>query len=156
MAVLESVEDPSKRERLFDTSKRLQFLLYGIEEVIVGYASELTSIVDGDIHEAIVALRSTYQTEEKGVIYEHASSNPLAQALVREIQDYLERQRAESIDQGTSLRTADLLACLEFLEVDVAFHLAADPVSESYLQFIARNHPELAVKEDSGRIILAP
>jgi hypothetical protein len=156
MAILQTQEDPSRMQQLYKTSQQFHFLLDGMEEVIVGYASELTSITDGDVHKAIVALKSTLETEQKGVIYEHSTSNPLAQALAKELQSFLEKERSESSERGNSLRTSDLVACLDFLEEDVSYHLANDSASNSYLQFIARSHPEAATKQNHGGIILAP
>ena len=154
--MLQNQEDPSKRQRLFDTSQRFHELLSHLEEEIISYAASLTSITDKDVFEAIQSLRSTYQTEQKGVIYEHTSSNPLAQALTQELRRSTEEYRSESTAKGASLRTGDVLACLEFVEADVGHHLNSDSGQGSYLRFIARNHPDLAVSPDQGGIILAP
>lgn len=155
LAVLQSLEDPSRRQRFYETSRRHHDLLSQMEEVIAGYSVSLTSISDEDVYEAVISLKSTYRTEQKGVIYEHASSNPLAQALVKELRSFLEKYRARSAEEGVSLRTGDLVACLEFLEVDVGHHLANESGRDSYLQFIARSHPDAVIKESRGGIILA-
>jgi len=156
MSMLQAEEDPSKRQRLYETSQRFHDLLGKTEEVIVGYSANLSSITDRDVREAVVSLRSTYRTEQKGVIYEHASSNPLVHALVRELRNFLEDYREKVTDQGTSLRLSDIVACLEFIEVDVGYHLEKDPGQNGYLHFIARSHPDLMTKPDQGGIILAP
>jgi hypothetical protein len=156
MAMLQAVEDPSKRQRLFETSQKLPELLVRIEEVIVSYSAGLTSLTDREVKEAVESVKSTYQTEQKGVIYEHTSSNPLVQALVEELRTFLEEYRKEATEQGSSIRLGDLLACLEFVEVEVGHHLAAEGGPSAYLQFIARSHPEIISETDQGGIILAP
>jgi len=156
VAMFETIEEPSKRQRLYETSQRFHELLAEMEELIVSYSVDLTSITDRDVHEAIVLLRSTYQTEQKGVIYEHTSSNPLAQALSKELRHFLENFRKQAAERGASLRTSEVIACLDFLEIDVAHHLATNSAGSDYLRFISRSHPEVALKQDRTGIILPP
>jgi len=156
MAMLQREEDPSKRQRLYETTQKFHELLNRMEEVIVGYSSSLISLADLDVHEAVLSLKSTYQTEQKGVIYERTSSNPLAQALVKELRGLLEEYRVKATEQGASLRVSDLVACLEFVAADIDHHLANESGKDDYLRFVARSHPEEAKKPKPGGIILAP
>jgi hypothetical protein len=154
--VLATLEDPSRRQRLYVTSQTFHELLSKLEQTVLAYASGLTSISDRDVYEALQSLRSTYETEQKGVIYEHTSSNPLAQGLASELRGFLEQYRSEKTEAGNSIRTSDLVSCLEFVEVDVKYHLSTETERDSYLDFIARSHPEVAGGQAQPKVILTP
>jgi len=156
MAMLQMEEDPSKKQRLYETTQQFHDLIGRMEEVIVGYSASLMSLTDQDVQEAVLSLKSTYETERKGVIYERTSSNPLVQALVKELRGFLEEYRVKATEQSASLRVSDVVACLEFLTADIDHHLSHQSAKDDYLQFVARSHPEEARKPDQGGIILAP
>jgi hypothetical protein len=90
------------------------------------------------------------------VIYERSSSNPLAQALVKEIRAFLEKQRAEGASQGIRLGASTVKDCLEVIEADVRFYLSTNKNSTDYLAFISRNHPEAALQGPQEGLIVAP
>jgi hypothetical protein len=155
VSLLEQEENPQRRDRLLTTTQQFHYLLAEIEKCIVEYANDLTSIKDKDILEAIKLLKETYRTEEKGLIYERSSSNPLAQSLFKELRDLLERRRTELANDGVSLTVSNLLDCCEVLDVDISYHLASKTEKAAFLNFIARNHPEAAGKKNQRGIIIA-
>ena len=156
VAMLETQEDPSRRQRLYVTSQTFHELLGLLEKTVLAYTAGLTSINDQDVLEAVQSLKSTYETERKGVIYEHTSSNPLAQGLVAELRAFLEQYRKKMSEEGNSLRTSDLVSCLEFMEVDVNYHLSTAGERDSYLDFIARSHPDAGGGQKQSQVIVTP
>ena len=146
VAQLQREEDPVRRRKLYETHHRLGAVLSKVEEKIVDYAANLRSLDDQLILEAVTLVLKTYQTEQNGVIYEHTSTNPLAQSLVRELRELLEHLRTDRESGFSGLRGSDLLDCLGAVEADVRFHAEGDSAIENYLTFIRRNHPEATGK----------
>ena len=101
-------------------------------------------------------LKKTYRTEQKGVIYEHDSTNPLVQALSRDLRTSLEKIRTGQEGQLPSLKTTDLLDCLEVVEHDIGYHLKGVTERGSYLEFIKKNHPEIASRAASKSSLIQP
>ncbi len=145
--------DPVRRRKLYDNTQKFGELVSSVEEVIVLYAGRLHSFFDQDILEAIILLKETYQTEEKGVLYEYTSSNPLVQALLRDLRGFLEKRRSGDSERDTVLRTGDLVVCLEVMEAGIRYHLDQWSDWENYLRFITRNHPKIASEVPSGGLI---
>ena len=146
-------DDPVRRRRLYENSQKFGEVVSDMEEVIIRYAGRLRSFLDQNILEAVVLLKETYQTEEKGVIYEHTSSNPLVQTLLRDLRGFLEERRSGGSERSTALRTGDLVGCLEVMEADIRYHLDHWSDRENYLSFITRNHPKTASEAPSGGLI---
>ena len=155
IAQLQQVEDPERRRKLYENSVKYEKLLRELETVVIEYASSLSKFSDQEILEAVTLLVQSYRTEEKGLLYDHRSPNPLVQALVRELKAALEKRREAMDDQESVLRLGDVLQTLEILESDIRYHLAAQDTRDSYLRFITRNHPEL-VSESAGSQIVLP
>ncbi len=73
--------------------------------------------VDADIREALESLIRTYRTLESGLYYETRPNNLLAANIYQKIQDAVQELRKELTERGgTSLRDAEILGILVFLE----------------------------------------
>lgn len=153
-AVMDSIEEPHLRERFYFATSHLGRLLDFIEEEIVQYCKNLRSIQDADIEEAITVVADTYNTESKGIIYEHTTSNPLAQGLSKQIYQRLETLRSEVSQQGKPLQVKEIQLSLEALQTLARFHLNQSTERESYLRFMTRNHPQAAAGSDDSPLIL--
>ena len=155
-AQLQQEEDPLRRRKLYETSQNFSGLFGEMEKTIINYAGNLQTLTDEHILQAVNLLKQTYQTEQKGVIYEHTSSNPLTQALFRDLRNFLEAIRMGENSGFPSLRTTDLLDCLEVLRTDISYHLERPFERESYLSFIRRNHPETSFSASSKGSLIHP
>lgn len=155
-AQLRQEQDPIKRRKLYATNQAFRSVFGKIEQSIINYSANLQTLTDSHILEAISLLRKTYLTEQKGVIYEHTSSNPLVQALVKDLKETLETIRAQQEDGRPTLRTADLLDCLAVVETDISYHLDSASEREGYLSFIRRNHPEISSEAASKGALIQP
>jgi hypothetical protein len=147
-----SKPDLHSRRRIYEASQTYARQLFDLERVIIEFAAGLSSLTDADILEAVTTVRQTYQTEEKGLIYEHNSANPLAQSLVRELRQSLEALRRPR-EEEAPLRVRDILLCLEVTEDNIRFHLDPKLARDSYLRSVRRNHPESGAARPQSRII---
>ena len=155
-AQLQQEKDPLRRKKLYETGQHFGHLFGEIERTIIGYAADLQTLTDQHILQAVSLLKETYRTEQKGVIYEHSSANPLVQALFRDLKTSLEKIRTGQDEQLPSLKTTDLLDCLEVVEHDIGYHFERESERGSYLDFIKRNHPEIASRAASQDSLILP
>lgn len=156
VAQLQQQEDPVRQRRLHEISQKFSTVLFEIEESVIRFAAGLRSLQDKNILEAVELLEDTYRTEEKGLIYEHTSSNPLIQALFRDLRKLLEEKRTKMTEGAPLLRRGDILGCLEVLETDIRYHLENQSDRGNYLNFIRRNHPEANSQGPGGSLIHPP
>ncbi len=148
-------QDPLLQKKLNATRQKFIRVILDLEATIVKYAASLRSLTDEQVLEAITLLKATYQTEERGLIYEHTSTDPLVQPLFRDLRDRLEEIRKVQDQDLPPLQGSDLPDCLEVLENDIRHHLDSPNDSDDYLKFIKRNHPEKAAGGPSqGGLIL--
>lgn len=150
---LQHQDDPVRQRRLYESLQRFKPLIEELEKQIITYGEDLTSFQDQHVFEAVTLLRETYETESKGIIYQHESSNPIVQSLSRSLHEELERLRQDPEWSDVRLRTADILDCLEVLDSDVRYHLEKKSDAETYLTFIRRNHPDVASGGPESRLI---
>lgn len=146
---MQQEKDPVRRRKIYEATQRYGPLLSDVEEKIVNYSSDLRSLKDQHVLEAIKLLKETYRTEEKGLIYEHSSANPLVESLIRDLRRFLEESRASG-GEFAHLRANQLVDCLEVMETDIRYHLQSGTEEDSYLTFIKRSHPEAATEKSVG------
>jgi hypothetical protein len=81
-------------------------------------AMEKSKAVDGDAREALEALIQTYRTAESGLIYETRPQNRYAADIQDDLKAMIEelRKRVEEATGAQSVRDADLLGTLVFLQ----------------------------------------
>ncbi len=155
-AQLQQEKDPLRRRKLYETGQYLGPLFGEVERTIIGYAADLQTLTDQHILQAVGLLKETYRTEQKGVIYEHSSANPLVQALVRELRASLEKIRTQQDGDFPILKTTNLLDCLEVMEQDIGYHLEKASERGSYLGFIKKNHPDISSTAASKDSLILP
>jgi hypothetical protein len=150
-------DDPVKRQKFHRIATEYGEWLFALEVAILEYAADLRSLRDEDVAEAIALLRKTYETERRGVIFEHSSANPIVQSLSRELREFVESKRdAAQEEKLKQLRLGELINVLQVLEMDVQYHLDLQPGGESYLVFVRRNHPEVSESKSGGGLISLP
>jgi hypothetical protein len=149
---LQHADNPVQRRKYYSVHGEHSRVLTELEEIIIRYAAGLRSLRDQHIHDAVLVTLNTYKTEQRGVIYEHTSSDPLVNSLGRELRQLLEGYR--EIKQGREfLRTGQIVDCLEVLLADVRYHQAEGADPSGYLKFIARSRPDMAKAPSRGLII---
>lgn len=95
---------------LSEPQARLFFL--GASVVVRFKPDDLQRVVDADVAEAAAALAATYETAQRGVIYEHRATSPVAQRLGAE----LKAVYAQVGEKGGSRFERDAAAALRAIE----------------------------------------
>ena len=153
LAVLEQLP-PTKQRKFMETLQSSPILIGGVERMIVSSAADVSALRDSDILEAVSTVVETYRTEQKGLIYEHSTPNPLAQSLTREIRNFLEDVRKENEENSQSIPSHVFLDCLEFVQATIQLHLSPSGEWGKYLDFATRNHPDFHGKPATNRLIV--
>jgi hypothetical protein len=100
--------------------------------------------VDWDAREALGTLIRTYRTLESGLIYETRPQNPYAAAIQEALKQSIEELRkfmAEASGMHT-LRDADVLGMLVFLErMELKYH-SGRPRGRAFFDFLRTSFPE--------------
>jgi hypothetical protein len=138
---LEHEENPVQRRKYYEVHSQYSGVMTDLEETIIRYGQGLRSLRDAHVRGAVEQTLSTYRTEQRGVIYEHTSTDPLVNSLGRELRALLESYRQVNSEKAF-LRTGSVVDCLEVLLTDIDYH-QADEESTSYLRFIARRRPDM-------------
>lgn len=148
-AILDWIEVPARKRQFYETTLQYHEILGVLELAIIDYSQGLRSLTDDIILEAVETLLGTYQTEEKGIIYEHVSPNPLAQSLVRDLHEALEEEE----DDGPAWSRGGIIASLEAIRTQISYHRAKANGERPYLEFLLRNRPGPPTRDESGIII---
>jgi hypothetical protein len=154
LTIIRGIEDPARKERLFLTLQNPKLILATLEQGVVEYSNGLTSLRDREISSAYSLVRKTYETENKGLIYEQTSSNPLIQGLIKKLKEVIEGHREMMLKKGQRITLSEIIDCLELAELDTGFYLADNQEGSAYLDFIKRNYPELLDEDSDSKIIV--
>jgi hypothetical protein len=100
--------------------------------------------VDRDASEALSALIRTYRTLESGLIYETRPQNPYASAIQEALKQSIEDLRKNIADSSgmNTLRDADVLGTLVFLERLALQHHSGRPRGRAFFDFLRTSFPE--------------
>ncbi len=129
----------------------------GLGYVILKFAGENRSLVDGEAHEALHALAETYRTLLSGIYYERPPDAPLPRDLYQQLAKFLEEYRqAESQRAGfTSLKDSEAFHLLVFLLRLGRRRSNGRPRSRAFLDFLRSQLPKKAPgTREAPRIIL--
>jgi hypothetical protein len=100
--------------------------------------------VDRDAREALGALIRTYRTLDSGLIYETRPQNPYAAAIQEALKKAVEELRKRLAEESGmyTLRDADVLGTLAFLERLELQHDSGRPRGRSFFDFLRTSFPE--------------
>ncbi len=162
-------EDYARKLRSLDTAslETTQRVLRSHKDVVArlefAIARERLSsrdLTDRDVAEAVRVLLETYQTENKGVLYEKTSDDLRVEALRRELRKVVESFRNPKAEQrtgivdpsSTRLQLGAAIECLEFLQSMVSAYAGGRRPGTGYIDFLARVIPR---EEKLSSLILA-
>jgi hypothetical protein len=141
----------STMEGLSDRQRELLLVLLG---VLRGQSADpLQGLRDEDVAEAAAALAGTFETAERGVIYEHQAASRPAQRLVGELRAVLEEISAKVQPRQIERDAPYALRALERGARQAGHVLGGGPTA--YLDLVARMlRPPVAAP--SGAAVVAP
>lgn len=125
---------------------------------LLRYAEASPNLVDNDVRETLDALARTYRTLQAGLYYETRPSNLYAAQLARQLRQDIDRFIQELRDRSgvTTVRDADVLGALVFLQRVEFYHNNGRPRGRAFLSFLKRHYgPAMSSGEgpDSGLVL---
>lgn len=119
-----------------DFSERQSQLFLMLATFLARYEpGELQSIVDGDVHEAVAALASTFETAARGVIYDHRPASLPAERLAGALKSLL----LEAGKNGGTSFERDAAVVLRRIAEGVGEARSADPGNHrAFLDLLGR------------------
>lgn len=142
-----------KRARILD---RFHAVIAHLESSIGGERRSIRSLMDSDVAQALDLLLETYRTEDRGVLYEHTSSNLMVDSLRRQLREIVESYRNPRERDQEILRLHDAMECLELIRELVESHMKMRESQTSYVDFLARTMPRGPHSEGSGSSLIVP
>ena len=133
--------DPMKQQMRARVLSRFEPVVAHLEYVLAEERRASRNLTDSEVAEAVDLLLRTYRTEEKGIFYEHTSSNLKIDMLRRRLGEIMKTYRDPPSPQQGRLKLEDALDCLEFIRGLVASHIQERHSATSYVDFLARTMP---------------
>lgn len=130
--------------RLFEAFDRFRAVIAMLERAIVKVQRyQFRDLTDEEVLAGVENAIKTYETLDRGIIYEHTSESPRIQAVTRAILDEIERMKKTLQEQQRSdlIKTRDFLTCLEFVKETLQFERTAAPDAQSWLRYAALYQP---------------
>lgn len=110
--------------------------------------------VDADVLQAIESLIRTYRTLQSGLYYESRPDNLVAAGIQRKIQESIDQLRKELSEKGaTSIRDADILGMLVFLERIAISQDNGRPKGRSFIDYLRGYFADPAVSQPVSSLI---
>jgi len=133
--------------------KDLAPVIARIEEAIVKVQRQVFhDLTDKEVLEGVGKALKTYETLQRGVIYEHRSESPRIQAVTNSILNSLDEIKGGLQQEHLTLRTGDVVACLRL--VSEAVNAAKDDNDEqAYVRTAALFQP---YPKKGSRLIIVP
>jgi len=141
------------KESWLSVIPRMSGLLTLLEGAIVGVQRQhFRDLTDGEVLAGIENAIRTYETLERGIIYEHRSESPRIQAVTESLIEVLKRVEEDSARRGARLQTSDEVACLHVLVESIRL-MQDEREAQAYLRVAALFQP---YPEPESRLIVVP
>jgi hypothetical protein len=142
--------------------QRNEPLLILIASSIARAALEAPGVVDSDVKDALYALTRTWRALQSGLIADARPDNRVAGKVYAGVQDTIAEIRQRLEDEGQTLRDADVLGILVFLQRMEILQNNGRPKGRAFIDFLCGFFPpgELRREEQSagggGGLIITP
>jgi len=148
--------DPLKQQLAARVLNRFDQEVAHLEYVLAEERRSSRNLTDKHVAEALDLLLKTYQTEDKGVLYEHTSNNLSVDALRRALRGVIESYRNPKEARQPRLKLRDAIECLEFIRGIVASHMETDASPIGNVDFLARTMPRGKTLDAPGPSLIIP
>lgn len=109
--------------------------------------------VDHDVRDALDGLIRTLRTLESGLVYDSRPVNPVAARIYSGVQDAVADLRKRAAEHGHSIRDADLLGVMVFLQRMEVQHNNGRPKSRGFIDFLWQFFPLPQAASSSSLIV---
>jgi hypothetical protein len=132
------------KRKIMETIERLEMVIFLLERSIVeAQRYRFRDLTDEEALEGVRNALKTYETLDRGIIYEHASESPRVQAVSRALLDAIEdvSKRLREHQQSSTITTRDFLACMEFLIEAIQFDRQSGKDMQAWLRHATLYQP---------------
>jgi hypothetical protein len=98
--------------------------------------------IDSDVRESLDSLVRTYRASQSGLYYENQPANILAAQIQRDVQQRVADLRKRAADAGASIRDADILGVMAFLQRLEIQHNNGRPKGRAFIHFLQQFFPQ--------------
>jgi len=132
--------------------------LLGLWSLIRDARSQIPELVDIDVREVLNRLIQTYQTQEGGIYYDHLPESYTQKTLYSSLKSFLEGKQNQENLTASSLKTENLLDCLQLTLEMAVLKLQPRPKSRAFLdqlsEIVAKASPTNSEENKQSGIIL--
>ena len=132
--------------------------LLGLWSLIRDARSQIPELVDIDVREVLNRLIQTYQTQEGGIYYDHLPESYTQKTLYSSLKSFLEGKQNQENLTASSLKTENLLDCLQLTLEMAVLKLQSRPKSRAFLdqlsEIVAKASPTSSEENKQSGIIL--
>jgi hypothetical protein len=122
------------KDGLLTEARRVSPLIPLIEGAVIGVQRQrYRDLTDKEVSEAIENALKTYETLDRGVIYEHRSESLRVQAVIEAVLQGIARVKEELQHKRVLVKTGDWLSCLRLVRELVAM-LSSDADEQAYIR----------------------
>ncbi|MCS6807141.1 MAG: hypothetical protein RMM98_10115 [Acidobacteriota bacterium] len=121
--LLQYLEGQNKQELLLSTT-RLERFLFALERAIIEVQrNQFSDLTDEEVLAGVDNALKTYQTLDRGIIYEHPSESPRIHAVTDSVIKLVDKVRhhLQQNQQSSLLTTRDIITCLQFLSEAIQY-----------------------------------
>ncbi len=149
-SLFESIDEPTRRSQLLTALESQLPLIKEIEYYLAEYACQVRSLTDQDVLDTLSLLQENFQTESRGIIYEHRSSNPFLQSFARTLTEKIEELREAARKEMANLPVSAIVSAVGFLVALVGHFRETASDHRAYLKFAVRQFPDARANESGG------
>ncbi|MBI1745650.1 MAG: hypothetical protein HYR55_03580 [Acidobacteria bacterium] len=125
------------------------FMCY-LQFMLVALRKDNRRMTDAETLAGVGLLLKTYETENKGILYEYHSPRAEVEAIVLGLHRAIQKYRSEE----TPIAPRHIVNCLELLNADLDFHCQENKSTTSYLELITQFFPNVNRQAGGSRIII--
>jgi hypothetical protein len=141
-SLFESIDERTRRSQLLAALENQLPLIKEIEYYLAEYAFQVRSLTDQDVLDTLSLLQENFQTESRGIIYEHRSSNPLIQSFARTLTGKIGELREAARKEMANIPVSAILSAVGFLVALVGHFRETSSDRRAYLKFAVRQFPD--------------
>jgi len=134
----------SDKKESLEAINRFETIVFLLERAIVEVQRyQFRDLSDEEALGGVKNALKTYETLDRGIIYEHASESPRVQAVTRAALEALDdvKKRLQEQQQSSLVKMRDYMACLDLVRERIQFDLQPGKDSRAWLRHATLYQP---------------